>query len=120
MNISAVLAAYMIDATAGELAGMVADIDTYLAQVHEVAEERDFVDADLADRIAGALKALIAEAGDYTGRERNLLAGAIRYFIHSDDANDDLASPTGFEDDAQILNAVCRHLAANHLCIDVA
>jgi dihydropteroate synthase len=120
MNISAVLAAYIIDATAGELAGMVADIDTYLVRIHEVAEERDFVDADLADRIAGALKALVAEAGDYTGRERNLLAGAIRYFIHSDDANDDLASPTGFEDDAQILNAVCKHLAANHLCIDVA
>lgn len=52
---------------------------------------------------------------DYTRRERALLAGAVRYFIDNDDIYAELSNPTGFEDDTQILNAVCVYLARRDL-----
>lgn len=46
-----------------------------------------------------------------------MLRGAIRYFCQHDDVSGDLTSPTGFEDDAEVLNAVTTFLGRPDLQI---
>lgn len=119
MDITAVLAKYVRDVTADELAQSVAGIQGYLDMVREAALQRDFVDVPMAEKIVAVLRALIEEAEEYTARERSLLAGAVSYFVDVNDQNSDLNSPTGLEDDAEILNAVSRYLGRHDLCIEI-
>jgi len=51
---------------------------------------------------------------------RPWLAGAILYFVKSDDEEPDFASPIGFEDDAEVLNACLRLAHLAHLCVNPA
>ena len=44
---------------------------------------------------------------------------ATYYFVESDDAEPDLSSARGFEDDACVFNAVCRHLGLPELQVDL-
>ncbi len=120
MDIADVLAQYTHEATADELRTLEPSVDDYLVVVRAAAATRDFVDLRLAEQIADALRVLLAVADDYTGRERALLAGAVGYFTHVDDENSDLTSATGLEDDAEVLNAVCRYLSRSDLQIDLS
>ena len=120
MDITAVLAQYMHDVTADELVELTTEVDAYLEVVRQAAAERDFVDVRLAEQIVAALNALIADAADYTAKERTLLAGAVRYFTNVNDENRDLTSPTGFDDDAEVLNAVCTYVGREDLEVQSA
>jgi hypothetical protein len=106
MDVHAVLAGYTVDSTIEQLDAERDEIAAHLERVRVAADERDFVDLRLAIRIADVLIALLDDAIGYTARERALLRGGIRYFCQHDDVSGDLTSPTGFEDDAAILNAV--------------
>lgn len=117
MDVQKVLAAYIVDATSDELLAATETVDAHLAVVADAADRQDFVDLKLATAIGGALKVLLKDSADYTARERALLMGAVRYFVHHDDVTGDLTNPTGFEDDAAVLNAVCRFLARPDLTI---
>ena len=117
MDVEAVLAEYIVSSTAADLTAMSETIDAHVLKVTEIAEQRDFVDLGLASKLATVLRELLLQSDQYTGRERALLAGAIRYFADNDDVNSDLASPTGFEDDAEILNAVAVYLGRGELVI---
>jgi len=118
MDVTAVLAAYIVDASADELSGLVESVAAHVTLVTEAAASRDFVDVGLARRLAEVLQTLVADAAQYTARERALLAGAIRYFTEHNDVSSDLTSPTGFEDDAAILNAVCVSLGRVELTVE--
>ncbi len=117
MDVHAVLADYIANSTLDQLDGERQAISSHVEHVSAVAEERDFIDLQLAVRIAGLLTALLDDAAGYTARERALLRGAIRYFCQYDDVSGDLTSPTGFEDDAEILNAVSTFLGRSDLQI---
>ena len=115
MNVETVLAEYINPASVSDLSSAAPTIDAHLARVLEAAEDRDFVDVALAATLANVLHQLLENSGQYTARERSLLAAAITYFVDNDDENSDLTSPTGFEDDAEILNAVCIYLGRSEL-----
>jgi hypothetical protein len=119
MDVETVLATYIVPSTAADLGAMAEIIDAHVLKVTEIADQRDFVDLDLASKLATALRELLVQSDQYTGRERALLAGAIRYFADNDDVNSDLASPTGFEDDAEVLNAVAVYLGRGDLVVVV-
>lgn len=120
MDITSVLAAYVHDVTADGLRASVRLVESHLEVVRAVAKDRDFVDVGLAEKISGVLHALVDDADSYTARERALLAGAMRYFTKADDENSDMTSPTGFDDDTEVLNAVCRYVGRAELCIEVS
>ena len=119
MDITEVLAGYTHDATSDELEASLDGVKEYLDVVRAAAQSRDFVDLALATQITDVLTALVHDAAEYTARERSLLAGAIAYFIDADDENSDLNSPTGLEDDAEVLNAVCRFLGRGDLTLAI-
>lgn len=118
MDVQKVLADYVNDVTTAELAAESTLVHEHLARVVEAAGTRDFVDLKLAKAIGDVLLALLEDVADYTARERALLSGAIRYFSEHNDVTGDLTNPTGFEDDAEILNAVCTFLGRAELSVE--
>ena len=119
MDVTAALAGYTYDASADDLLELGDQIDAHVARVNEAAEMLDFVDVDLAQKIGLVLHTLASDGEQYTARERALLAGAVAYFVEHNDVNNDLGSPTGLEDDAVVLNAVCVYLGRSDLQVTI-
>jgi len=117
MKIDAFLAEYISTAGVSDLDASSSIVDEHVERVRVAGRERDFVDVALAERIAATLHQLLLTAEQYTARERALLFGAVKYFAEHDDANSDLSSPTGFDDDAGVLNAVCVYLGRKDLTL---
>lgn len=82
-------------------------LDTYLRQLRDASGENEFLDTDLARRLADGLLSMLEQADD--DRLAHVQA-AVRYFVETEDVEHDLQSMLGFDDDAQVFNAVCRHL----------
>ena len=119
MDVTAVLAGYTYDASVADLLALGDMIDAHVARVRDAAEMLDFVDVELAQKIGLVLHTLASDSEQYTARERSLLAGAVAYFVEHNDVNNDLGSPTGLEDDALVLNAVCRYVGRSDLQVAI-
>lgn len=63
-------------------------------------------------KIAATLMEAIEASAGARAEHRDLLAAAARYFLLVDDGVHDLASPTGFEDDGRIVDAVLHVIAS--------
>ncbi len=71
----------------------------------------DDVDPALARELAEASLRLLGTLSDDTPETtRRLIQAAVRYFVIEDDADGDLDSILGLDDDAEVVNAVLRHL----------
>ena len=93
-------------------------VQDYRQVVHQAAREKEFVDVDLADHIADAcLELLDGVTQDAPQVERRLVQLAVRYFVEEEDADDDMASIFGFDDDATVLNAVLNYLGREDLAV---
>jgi hypothetical protein len=111
VDVNAVLAGYTYDASVADLLEVEDMIDAHVARVRDAAEMLDFVDVELAQKIGLVLHTLASGCEQYTARGRSLLAGGVAYFVEHNDVENDLGSPTGLDDDAFVLNAVCGTLA---------
>lgn len=81
-------------------------LSLYLDQVRQLQEEHPFIDLDLVERIGVACSALLDLYGDLEEPARAAVVGAIRYFVIEEDAEGDLDSIVGFDDDARVVNWV--------------
>jgi uncharacterized membrane protein YkvA (DUF1232 family) len=76
------------------------------------------VDFALAEELAKrSVKLLERSAPDPSEANRQLIQAAVRYFVENDDAEDDLNSVVGFNDDAQVMNAVATYLGYPDLLV---
>lgn len=87
-------------------------VTTYLKLVEKNTSGDEFIDLSTARSIAEGLLTLLQ--GDHDEHLEHIQAAAI-YFIRDDDAEPDFESILGFEDDAQVFNAVCHHLGRPEL-----
>lgn len=88
----------------------------HLALVSATADEHQHVQADLARDLVASFTTVIDEV-DMDDDGRSLLRSAIDYFLQPHDAEDDLASPIGLEDDAFIANTVFERLGRDDLVV---
>jgi len=92
------------------------ELQQYVDQLDTHSSNADFVDYDVARRIAALcwklLDALPAEPDE---RQHRLTQLAINYFVLAEDARDDNHSMAGFEDDLQVVTAVINELGLGHL-----
>lgn len=77
------------------------------------------LEGDLAEPIAATLIALLDDAPRWSYAERRVLAGAVEYFLQTDDTDDDFGSDHGLEDDARVVAAVCVALGRSDLAATV-
>lgn len=87
-------------------------VNSRLQTVLETAGDDDSVDLTLAKGIAAGLLTLIETAED--AHLPHVQAG-VAYFSSVDDVTPDLESIAGFDDDAEVFNAICEHLGRGEL-----
>jgi len=83
------------------------------------AETGEFVDTHLARVIADRLFKMLESWEQFSDAYRQLAHATVTYFVMNDDADCDLSSPTGFDDDAEIANALFTYLGRVDLLIDL-
>lgn len=86
------------------------EIEAYAALIEKVAREKEFFDQRSARRLARISLRILDRWDELDEGDRQLAQAAIRYFLLSEDGDDDFESPTGFDDDDAVMGAVLRHL----------
>lgn len=87
-------------------------VASYLVHIETASSENEFLDFKSARTLGQSLLQLIEQCPEeYMAH----LQAAVAYFIHSDDAEHDLDSVVGFDDDVGVFNAVCAHVGLPQL-----
>lgn len=91
-------------------------LEAYMTTVLNASGENEFLDYPTAQKLnMSLLKLLDACSIDQLPQ----VQAAVIYFISADDASPDLESILGFDDDAQVVNAVCCHLGHPQLAVSL-
>lgn len=106
-------------ATLGDLHRLRGRVAVHLDSLEEQSFSHEFVDLELARTLACGLTVLIDGASGYDDEERSLVRAVVEYFALSTDAENDVTSPIGLEDDVRVFNAACRALGRATLEIPV-
>ena len=85
-------------------------VEAHRRTIEAAVEDGTALEGELANRLATALTALLANAAAWSFVERRVLAGAVEYFVQTEDDDSDFASDHGLEDDARVVAAVCEAL----------
>ncbi len=96
--------------SAEDLVRLRARVVTHLQvlEEHLLADEK--IDVVIGRKVAGVLLDLVDHASQLDADGRSLVRAALDYFVLCGDDDDDLESPVGLHDDAELLNEVCEHL----------
>lgn len=117
MDAQAELAKRKVPTSIDELSQLRPRLIEHLAKVQAV--DYEFAQVELAECLATNLAAAIDDADDLDDDARATLGAAIAYFVSSKDAESDLRSPIGLEDDAFVVNEAFALIGRSDLAIDV-
>jgi hypothetical protein len=114
------LFAELLEESAVPQATLRSELEAHVGEIRAAAGKNEFLDVSLALRLAEVCSALLEE-GERQGTEEawRLVQAATRYFILDDDGEHDLESVCGLDDDAEVCNAVSRHLGRPDLVIEL-
>lgn len=102
------------------VADLRAEVRDYQKAISAKARWSDDVDPSLAGRLAEASLKLLHTIDDKSPEEqRRLVQAAVRYFVLQEDAESDLDSVLGLDDDVEVLNAVLKHLGRDDWLIRI-
>lgn len=85
-------------------------MNAHLDRVRDAASDNEFVDIAEADRLHARLRSALEAWDGLDGEQRRILSDAVAYLVRTDDEEDDLQSPIGFEDDADVVAAALRRI----------
>jgi hypothetical protein len=91
---------------------LIAKVRRYLDTLCEAREDEQRLDVETSSDLGRGLLRLLRECAD---QHLPQAQAAALYFVESQDAEPDLASATGFDDDARVFNCVCRHVGLPEL-----
>jgi hypothetical protein len=111
----------LVDEELRPVHALVKEVKTYQQAISQRSTVRHAdVDPTLANALADAsMKLLTTIKDDTTDERRRLIQAAVRYFVIEDDADSDLDSILGLDDDAEVLNAVMKHLGHEQWQVEV-
>ena len=97
------------------------DVKSYQQSISQRSTVEDAeVEPTLAKSLAEASLRLLGTLNEKTPETtRRLVQAAVRYFIIEDDADSDLDSILGLDDDAEVMNAVLKKLGHDKWLVDV-
>lgn len=96
-----------------------ARIEAHVTAADNATHANEFVDQHLAHVIADRLGKALDEWDGLDDHGRRLLHAAVAYYALREDAEDDMSSVIGFEDDAQVVNVCLRAIGLADLEIDL-
>ena len=104
----------------GEPLVPVAELRTQIAchsqSLRQSSSAIEFIDLTKASSVASICLALLATVTEETPTdERRLIQAGVRYFLEDDDAESDLSSPIGFDDDAEVIALIARAIGRSDL-----
>jgi uncharacterized membrane protein YkvA (DUF1232 family) len=86
-------------------------VEEYVEHIRGSAA-RETVNVERAEEVAEGCRALLAGPWDDDSGEWRVAQAAVRYFLEEEDADYDMESLTGFDDDAAVVAAAVRVLGA--------
>lgn len=95
---------------------LLAKVRAYIQTISSAAKETQGLDIGTASQLGSALMRLLRDCEDET---LGHVQAAVLYFMESDDAEPDLSSTSGFDDDAEVFNAVCEHLGHSEHALEL-
>lgn len=94
---------------------LIARVRKYFEAISQASHDHQPVDVATSSDLGRGLLRLLRDCPDEGLMHAQ---AAVSYFVESDDADPDLGSDHGFEDDAQVFNCVCRHLGLPELSVE--
>lgn len=95
-------------------------VTEYADDIERAATNRGDLDVHLADCISRSCMTLLNEEWDRAeGVGKRLIQAACHYFVENDDEDRDLESVYGFDDDAEVVNAILELLNRQDLTIQI-
>ncbi len=95
------------------------DVKRHLKRTVAAHERNLMVNLRLATAITEAIAKTFEKWDQLQGHHKHTLKGAFAYFTKSDDEDSDFDSVSGFEDDAEVLNACLRFSGLSELCLNI-
>ena len=95
------------------------EIMCYLDRIVQAQRENEFLNEPLARRIGEIGVLLLDSYHSYTKEQQSFITGAVRYFLLAKDKDNDLHSPLGFDDDAEVMKFVLKSIGRENLMIDI-
>lgn len=90
----------------------------HVSLVRDARRHNEFLDVAAAEQVAGILGDLLSRYSTFPTEQQALITGAARYFIRSDDAESDMRSVLGFDDDFEVVNLVLDVLGLPSLTLE--
>jgi hypothetical protein len=91
----------------------------HLSSTVNAHRQNALINVRLARAICDRFETIADRWEQLTPTARAWLAGAVHYFVMSQDDESDHSSPIGFEDDAEVLNACVRLAGLPELCLKI-
>jgi len=82
-----------------------ADLDDYQKKIFAGSKDNPAIDIELIGRMVTTFKKLLQNFRGMPEAHQNVVSIAIRYFIDTEDAQNDFSETFGFDDDLAVLNA---------------
>ena len=92
--------------------------DQYFISIEKAYENNSIVNVNLAAAIVSSIHAVCLDWETIPETAKPWCKGMIQYFIETNDDENDLESPIGFDDDADVLNACLKFANRPDLCVD--
>ena len=90
-------------------------VKAHLQVINTAVANGSALEGELAEPIAATLVTLLDDAENLSFVQRRVLAGAVEYFLETDDTDEDFGSDHGLADDARVVAAVCDALGRDDL-----
>jgi hypothetical protein len=105
----------LLDESPAAAASLGAELDAFEAELL-LLTDHPTADVSTATRLAQGCRALLAAVGPDPARLR-MAQIAVRYVVLDEDADGDVDSPYGFDDDVEVFNAVAASVGLGHLAL---
>ncbi|MBM7572940.1 hypothetical protein [Aquibacillus albus] len=95
------------------------NVEKHYNKVQEATKQNEFININLAKKIKDVCLILIEKFDTVSTEEKRYINATVNYFITSEDEEEDLFSPLGFDDDVEILNECLKLIGKESLIIDI-
>jgi uncharacterized membrane protein YkvA (DUF1232 family) len=92
----------------------------YVVKIKEETAYNEFINISQAIKIKDVCIALVEDYEKFEYEQKKYIVATINYFVTSEDEEDDLFSPLGFDDDTEVLNECLSLINKKELIIELS